>query len=257
MPFARVNGSDLYYEVHGQGPPVVFSHGLGGNHLCWWNQVPAFRDRYTIVTYDLRSFGQSTDDGREKVDLASDLEGLIDHLGFEKVVVFGQSLGGFAAGGFAARRPERVLALALSSSAGGFAAIKPPAADAGDIRKALSSYANLVQYTLRQDNFARRDPTMFFLYEQIAGMNTKVNPLRALGMGAHNEDPGPLIERRIPLLIMEGDEDPPHVRGAIAQVIARAPHAQHLVIPHAGHLTFFEQPALFNGHLRTFLDAHV
>lgn len=257
MPLARVNGIDLYYEVHGEGPPLLFSHGLGGNHLGWWNQVPAFRDRFKVVTYDLRSFGYSTDDGREQVDIAADLEALVDHLGFERVIVFGQSLGGFAAGGFAARNPQRVLALALSSSAGGFATIKPPPPDPAVIGKALSSYENLVQYTLRQDDFSRRDPRMFFLYEQIAGVNLNVKPLRALSMGALKNDLQAVLDQRIPMLIMAGDEDPPHVRGAIDQVIARAPGTEYRLIHESGHLTFFEQPALFNRHLREFLDRHI
>ena len=41
----------VYYEVAGDGPLLVFAHGLGGNHLSWWQQVPHFRDRYTCVTF--------------------------------------------------------------------------------------------------------------------------------------------------------------------------------------------------------------
>ena len=42
MPKTQVNGIDLYYEVHGDGPAIVFAHGAGGNHLSWWQQVPVF-----------------------------------------------------------------------------------------------------------------------------------------------------------------------------------------------------------------------
>ncbi len=77
-------GTDLYYEVHGSGPAVVFAHGAGGSHLSWWQQVPAFRDRYTCVTIDHRGFGQSIDarpaDERPRFD--EDLAELIDHLEF-------------------------------------------------------------------------------------------------------------------------------------------------------------------------------
>ncbi|MGO9056057.1 MAG: alpha/beta fold hydrolase [Candidatus Binataceae bacterium] len=41
MPSARINGIDFYYEVHGEGPAIVFAHGGAGNHLVWWQQVPA------------------------------------------------------------------------------------------------------------------------------------------------------------------------------------------------------------------------
>lgn len=46
MPKAAVNGIQLYYESHGEGPAIVFAHGRGGNHLSWWRQVPAFSDDY-------------------------------------------------------------------------------------------------------------------------------------------------------------------------------------------------------------------
>jgi pimeloyl-ACP methyl ester carboxylesterase len=47
MPIVRLHGGDLYYETHGSGPALVFAHGIGGNRLSWWQQVPYFRDRYS------------------------------------------------------------------------------------------------------------------------------------------------------------------------------------------------------------------
>src|SRR5262249_45467845 len=65
MPFAPVNGIDLYYEVNGSGPALLFAHGQGGNHLSWWQQVPFFSRFYTCITFDNRAFGFSLDrDGR-------------------------------------------------------------------------------------------------------------------------------------------------------------------------------------------------
>ena len=49
MPKAQVNGIAVYYEVHGDGPAVVFAHGAGGNHLSWWQQVPVFARQYRCV----------------------------------------------------------------------------------------------------------------------------------------------------------------------------------------------------------------
>ena len=71
MPKSAINGIDLYYETNGGGesngdgetigaePAVVFAHGAGGNHLSWWQQVPAFSELYRCVTFDHRGFGQS------------------------------------------------------------------------------------------------------------------------------------------------------------------------------------------------------
>ena len=52
MPYASVNGIDLYYEENGKGFPLVLAHGAGGNHLSWWQQVPHYSRHYR--THHLR-----------------------------------------------------------------------------------------------------------------------------------------------------------------------------------------------------------
>src|SRR5690349_16865869 len=98
MPFAPVNGIQLYYEVHGSGPAVLFAHGQGGNHLSWWQQIPAFAPHYTCITFDHRAFGASTDlDGKGRGGFAGDVIGLLDHLGIDDVRVVAHSMGGRSA----------------------------------------------------------------------------------------------------------------------------------------------------------------
>ena len=55
MAFADVNGVSMYYEVHGEGPSVVFAHGSGGNHISWWQQIPYFSKYYKCVIFDHRT----------------------------------------------------------------------------------------------------------------------------------------------------------------------------------------------------------
>ena len=58
----------LHYEVTGSGPPLLFAHGLGGNHLSWWQQIPAFSKRFRCITFDHRAFGRTVDgDGEGKL----------------------------------------------------------------------------------------------------------------------------------------------------------------------------------------------
>ena len=108
MPFASINGIELYYEVHGQGPALVFAHGGGGSHLSWWQQVPAFSDSFSVITFDHRSFGLSRDvpDGPGPEAFVQDLVALLDHLEVEKAVLAGQSMGGWTVGCFAAAHPS-------------------------------------------------------------------------------------------------------------------------------------------------------
>ena len=63
MAFMTKDGFRLYYEdTGGNAPTIMFLHGAGGNHLSWWQQVPAFADEYRCITVDQRVFGQSPDE---------------------------------------------------------------------------------------------------------------------------------------------------------------------------------------------------
>ena len=57
MPYAPINGTQLFYESHGDGPAIVFAHGRGGNHLSWWQQVAEFQHDYRCITFDHRGWG--------------------------------------------------------------------------------------------------------------------------------------------------------------------------------------------------------
>ncbi|MGH7248867.1 MAG: alpha/beta fold hydrolase, partial [Pseudomonadota bacterium] len=77
----ELDGVSLYYERAGGGPALVFLHGLGGNHLSWWQQVPYFMRGYECITVDQRGFGLSPDRAGSFVDAhPSDLNALLDHL---------------------------------------------------------------------------------------------------------------------------------------------------------------------------------
>jgi hypothetical protein len=86
MALARINGIELYYEVHGEGPALIFAHGAGGNHLSWWQQVPALAQSYRCVTFDHRGFGLSREQpgGPGARAFVDDLRALLEHLGIER-----------------------------------------------------------------------------------------------------------------------------------------------------------------------------
>src|SRR3712207_6607910 len=98
MPVLNRAGGSIYYERHGAGPVLLFAHGLGGNHLSWWQQVPHFRDRYTCVVFAHRGFWPSTDapDGAGAEAFTDDLAALIDHLDLPEVRLVAQSMGGWS-----------------------------------------------------------------------------------------------------------------------------------------------------------------
>ena len=122
MPTAAVNGAEIAYDdTGGDGPPVVLAHGFLMDRTMFEPQVAALRDRYRVVTWDERGFGDTVDDGGPFTywDSAADCLGLMDHLGIDRAVVGGMSQGGFLSLRVALIAPERVRALILLNSQAG------------------------------------------------------------------------------------------------------------------------------------------
>jgi pimeloyl-ACP methyl ester carboxylesterase len=91
--FLQRAGCKIYYEVAGSGPAIIFAHGLGSNHITWWQQVPYFADRYTCVTFSHRGFPPSSEIGvPDPKEFAADLGVLIEHLQLSDVRLVAQSM---------------------------------------------------------------------------------------------------------------------------------------------------------------------
>jgi 3-oxoadipate enol-lactonase len=104
----------------GDGPVVVFSHGLLMNHTMFAPQVASLRDSYRVVTWDERGHGEAEHEGTWTYwDSADDLVAILDHLGVETAVLAGMSQGGFLSLRAALRYPERVRALILLDTQAG------------------------------------------------------------------------------------------------------------------------------------------
>ncbi|MEX0804384.1 MAG: alpha/beta fold hydrolase, partial [Candidatus Binatia bacterium] len=119
---ANVDGVNLYYELYGQGDPLVLVAGTGISLAPWRiSQVPEFAKHYQVLIYDHRGLGRS-----DKPDVpystrlfAKDCAGLMDALGINKAHVMGHSMGGRVAQWVALDYPEKVRSLVLSGSGSG------------------------------------------------------------------------------------------------------------------------------------------
>jgi 3-oxoadipate enol-lactonase len=258
MPLARINGIELYYEVHGDGPALVLAHGGGGSHLSWWQQVPTLSQHFRCVTFDHRGFGYSRDlaDGPGPNAFVEDLRQLLDHLGIEKAALAGQSMGGWTVFGFAAAHPARASALVLSDTTAGMDDPEVIRAQASLRENTRGSLADVLKRAYAAD-FPTRDPVRCFLYKQISALNLNVpaNLLPALMGMKHRADA--LIEKRVPTMLLVGEEDALTPAKVMEQMAQRLPHSRFVKVPGAGHSVYFERPDDYNRIVMGFLREHV
>lgn len=121
MPTVRIGDINVYYEIHGEGQPLLLIAGLGADVSSWAFQVPAFSARYRVIAFDNRGVGRTDAPDRpySLEMMADDTAGLLDHLGIERAHMVGLSMGGMIAQEFALKYPERVNALVLATTAAG------------------------------------------------------------------------------------------------------------------------------------------
>ncbi|WP_430244218.1 alpha/beta fold hydrolase [Neorhizobium sp. DAR64861/K0K2] len=118
MPFATIGSDECYYEITGQGPPLLLVTGLAGVASYWDVNVEALSRHCTVIRYDHRGTGRSTrSEQAYSVELLTDdLIGLMDALGIEKASLLGHSTGGAIGQVFGARYPERLDRMVLYAS---------------------------------------------------------------------------------------------------------------------------------------------
>lgn len=117
MPYAQVNGQNIYFEDSGgAGPAIIFSHGLLMDSSMFAPQVAAFKSRYRCIAWDERGHGQTATGvcaPFSYYDSANDLAALLAHLGIKQAVLVGMSQGGYLSLRCALTHPEVVRALIL------------------------------------------------------------------------------------------------------------------------------------------------
>ncbi len=257
-------GCRIYYEVTGSGPALIFAHGLGGNHLSWWQQVGHFAPEYCCVTFSHRGFAPSDTPrgGPHPRDYGEDLAALIQHLELEKPVVIGQSMGGWTGLSYAMAHPGRLRGLVLSATSGPI----DPRQSGPRGEAALAAWTAAVEEPLREGaargvhpamglRAAEEQPALHFLYRALDELSVALDKaeLRRRLFENRNLPAGSLAAVETPTLWITGAEDvvfPSPVAPYLADVM---PKARHVRIEAAGHSAYFERPAEFNAALEAFL----
>ena len=118
------DGVTLRYEDIGEGPPILLTHGFGASADMWDGQVSVFADRFRLICWDMRGHGltEGPQDPAQysQSETVADMAAILDHLGLERAIIGGHSLGGFMSLAFNAVHPGRVTALYLQGCGPGY-----------------------------------------------------------------------------------------------------------------------------------------
>src|SRR4051812_16698451 len=124
MPKLNRDGVNIHYEVHGDGRPLILTHGYSSTSSMWEGQIAAFSRHYKLVLWDMRGHGQSDypDDpaAYSEALTVADIAALLDKVGARQAIVGGLSLGGYMSLAFYRSHPERVRALLIIDTGPGF-----------------------------------------------------------------------------------------------------------------------------------------
>jgi pimeloyl-ACP methyl ester carboxylesterase len=254
----------IAYEVTGEGPAIVFAHGLGGNHMSWFQQVAHFAQRFACVTFAHRGFAPSTvpPGGLDPARYANDLAALVAELSLTDFRLVAQSMGGWTCVEYGLTRPAGLKALVLAATTGtiGAAGIGAPFATrhADWEARSAAAFAGFVRDGIHPAAGARmaaEQPAMNLLYRHIDDQNAALDK-QALGrklMASRTRATEELSGIPCPVLLLAGEEDlviSPVLMEAVAAVNGNAAFAS---IPQAGHSGYFERPEVFNRIVEGFL----
>jgi 3-oxoadipate enol-lactonase len=259
MPFIRVNGLTVHYQLEGPAaaPVILFGNSLGTNLHLWDAQLPVLRERFRLLRYDMRGHGM-TDAPAEAytIDLlADDALGLLDALKLDKARYCGLSIGGMIGQRLGAKAPGRFLQLALCNTGMSIgtpqlwqdriAAVRQgglgPMVD-GVMQRWFTpaSFKNKPELLAGYRNMLVRTPADGYIgcCRAIAGTDLAADVARIA----------------CPTLVVVGADDaatPPELGRAIARTVKGAKLVE---IAGAGHISAAEQPAAVNAALAGFFQ---
>lgn len=262
--FLERAGARIYYEVVGSGPAIVFAHGLGGNHMSWWQQVTHFAPRYTCVVFAHRGFTPSSSAAGESAPdaYADDLAALIERLDLADVRLVAQSMGGWTCLEYALRNPGRVRALVLASTSG---RIDPSQAEGFGARafdewlkRATAAGEDMERRGILSaggERFAKEQPALAQLYRHIHQLTPAdfKSAVRGRIRGLRDQPPSLLGQLAMPVLFHMGEEDIVYPAAAGPALAKYAPRGRAITVPKAGHSVYFERAAQFNRDVDDFL----
>jgi pimeloyl-ACP methyl ester carboxylesterase len=256
--FIEVPGGKLWYEVLGEGSPLVLLHDGLGPSGTWEGQMPAFARLFRTVRYDRRGYGRS-DAAKEAFSDVDDLHAVLETLKIDHAVLVGCSNGAKLAVDYALAHPDRVGSLVLVGPV-----VSGLPYSEHYHRRSMENFRpmfrnkdadGLIEAWV-QDRYIL-DPASARARERLRELlKGSSNPL--VNRGIQSREPerpavGRLAQIKVPALILVGASDIPDVHTHAGALEAGIQGSERVVIPGAGHLVHLEKPDLFNETVLTFL----
>jgi pimeloyl-ACP methyl ester carboxylesterase len=262
--YATRDGTRLYWTEHGTGEPLLLIMGLGATHVWWHRLTPLLASRFRTILFDNRGVGDSDQPPGpyDMAAMADDAMAVLDAAKVDSAHVFGASMGGMIAQEVVLRHPRRVRSLILGCTACGAGDVVPAARE---VREALNtrgamtreeSARKMVPYTF--DAATPRERIEEDLAVRLAanvpndGYFAQLDAIRAW-TGTRSRLP----TITTPTLVIHGETDalvPPENGRIIARAI---PDAQLVMLPHASHIFYTDQPDASADAILSFLGQQV
>lgn len=255
MPEFSSNGATLFYEVSGNGYPIIFSHGASWNHFQWKEQVNCFKDNYKVITWDVRGHGYSTlpEGPVNSEDFSLDLIALMEHLNLKDAILCGLSMGGHISLQTAIRFPDRVKGLILigtpcSNTFNLYEKIVVPINRFSNTRIPIKTSARLQAKYL-----SKITPSNFEYINDAFSMISIQNWKRLWPAITRMESKDDLHKVICPTLILIGDQDnltnyqQPYINKHIN-------NSELKIIPNAQHGTNLDNPIAVNQEIEGFIN---
>lgn len=250
MSYLLRDGVAIYYEVRGEGPAILLSHGFCATARMWDAQVDLLARNFKVIRWDLRGHGRTDSPNDPSVygqkQSIEDMAAILDATGAQKAMLGGHSLGGFMSLAFHAAHPDRVTALLLSGTGPGFRKDGP--------RDAWNTFANELADEVEREGLqwlkgrgTEGDATD---HKSVVGLANAGRRMLTQADGAVIES---LPSISVPTLITVGSEDRNYLSGT-EFLEAKIKGARRQVFEGAGHAVNVEQPEAFNAALKRFLD---
>jgi 3-oxoadipate enol-lactonase len=261
--YLEVEGARIWYEVAGDGLPLLLIHAGVADSSMWDDQWSAFAARHRVVRYDARGFGKTT---MEDVAFSNrdDILRLLQHLGIDRTAVLGISRGGTIGIDFALKHPERVTALiAVAAGVSGFEG--SPTADEIAVFEAMEQAWNARDFERLADLDVRLwvDGPGQSAGRAAAQVREQVRRMCLNNYRAYHTDGKPqpldppaagrLHQIRVPTLVIVGDLDTSATLAIADQLAREIPGARKIVFEKVAHMVNMEQPARFNQVVLDFL----